>query len=173
MGLRGPAPTPSKVLEARGSWRANVNPAQPIAEPGRPTCPKTLSKPAKAIWRRLMPMLEKMGVLAKIDGGVIERYCVYFARWRECEEFIAKNGLTYTLKSEEQSQFVGRMKDGLLLVKFVEYPQVKESHRLDRALKQFEDRLGLSPSARSRLVATQQEDSHEPSGKGRFFKTVG
>jgi P27 family predicted phage terminase small subunit len=169
MGQRGPRPTPSHILKNRGSWRGNLNPNEPHPEPGKPSCPKHLSKPAKVVWRRITTMLDNMGVLAKTDGNLLERYCVYFVRWRDCEDFIAKNGVSYALKGEEGAQFVGRMSDGVLVVKFVEYPQLKESHRLDQALKQIEDRFGLSPSARSRVSALPGDDGIEDP-KAKFFR---
>ncbi len=153
MGTRGPAPTPSKILEARGSWRAGVNPREPRPERGAPVCPNHLGKEAKEVWRKIVKMLDTMGVLTKVDGGQIERYCVYFVRWRQCEEHIAKHGISYPLKSDDPTCFVGRLPDGEAVVGFVEYPQVRESHRLDKALKQIEAGFGLTPSARTRIAS--------------------
>ena len=66
MGTRGPPPTPTKILAMRGSWRAGRNPAEPRPEPGRPRCPKWLDTDAKAAWRRLVPQLDRMGVVTRI-----------------------------------------------------------------------------------------------------------
>lgn len=163
MGLRGPAPVPTSLLDARGSWRAKINPGEPKPERGKPTCPKSLNKAAREIWRRLTTMLDDLGLLTKIDGFQIERYCTYFVRWRECEAFIAKNGITYTLKADEATRYIGRLpNNGDFIAGFAEYPHVKESHRLDTALKQIEASFGLTPSARARLKAEPVQQEADP-----------
>jgi P27 family predicted phage terminase small subunit len=122
-----------------------------------------------------------MGVLSKIDWAQLERYCVYFIRWQECEVFIAKNGMTYPVKSDDPKRYVGKLaaKEGqtaVAVIGFEEYPQVKESHRLDKALKQIEASFGLTPSARTRLTVPDlvpADDAGGHGGKNRFFGTVG
>lgn len=177
MGARGPAPTPTGILKARGSWRANLNSNEPTPEMGKPACPKYFTKAQRATWKKLCAGLDNMGILATIDGNQLERYVVYYLRWRDCEAFLAKNGTTYPMKSNAASCYVGRIPGPAesipeFVVGFEEYPQVKESHRLDKALKQIEASFGLTPSARARLKApsAHQEDSD---GKGRFFSAVG
>lgn len=164
MGARGPAPTPRQVLADRGSWRAGKNPAEPRPPLGRPNCPSHLTAEQKQLWSRLCKLLNGMGVLSRIDGGQLERYAVYFVRWRECERFLATNGTTYAVKSDNPGQHVGKLpkanpKDpDAYVVGWKHYPQVAESHRLDRALKQIEANFGLTPSARTRIAAAEQAD---------------
>lgn len=160
MGRRGPPPTPTPILEARGSWRAKLNRDEPRPKPGAPPAPKGLTDPERKVWRALVRTLGDMGVLTTADGGVMERYCRFLVRWRACEEFVAKNGMTYPLKAGPGATggpptggFVGRLPDGTYIVGWAEFAQLRESHRLDKALKQIEDRLGLSPAARTRLTA--------------------
>lgn len=169
MGRRGPAPTPTEILGARGSWRAKQNRNEPKPTKGPPPCPRTLKGEAKKLWKPLVQLLESMGVLTVADGGQLERYCVYFARWRACEAHLAKHGLSYAVTKEVKKQGGEEAKEKeVSSVSYREFPEVKESHRLDKALRQAEDRFGLSPSARARL---QAEADEEPSlnGKGRFF----
>ena len=71
MGKRGPPPTPTNVLKRRGSWRGNRNPGEPRPEPGRPRCPSWLGDYAKAAWRHLVPMLDRMAVLTKVDCNAL------------------------------------------------------------------------------------------------------
>ena len=63
MGRRGPPPTPTPMLKLRGSWRADVNRAEPQPEMGKPKCPDWIDVYAKAAWKQLVPQLEQMGVL--------------------------------------------------------------------------------------------------------------
>lgn len=94
---------------------------------GAPDCPDWLDEEAKAAWGRLIPMLQAMGVLSRIDGGALARYCVYWSRWRKAEEFIQKNGDVYPIKDDS-----GRIKC------VMPFPQVAISHKLGALLGRLE-----------------------------------
>src|SRR5215468_3667791 len=96
MGRRGPAPTPTPILELRGSRLANRNRHEPKGPPGKPRCPDWLDDDAKTAWRKLVPELEMMGVLTRIDANALARYCRLWSRWRAAEEFIQKHGEVLT-----------------------------------------------------------------------------
>ncbi len=162
VGRRGPAPTPTKILETRGSWRAKIRSGEPRPEMGKPRCPKRLTKEQRAIWVRVCKLLDDMGILTIVDGQQLERYCVYYCRWRACEKFIDTNGMSYALKADDPTFFIGKLPDGTSIVRFLEYPQVKESHRLDVALKQIESQFGLTPAARARLTVGSGEETGDP-----------
>jgi P27 family predicted phage terminase small subunit len=85
----------------RGSWRANRNPDEPRPERGRPRCPKWLDDKAKETWAQLVPQLDRMGVLAKIDGNALARYCRLHSRWRAAEDFLQQQGDTYLAKDAD------------------------------------------------------------------------
>lgn len=165
MGQRGPAPTPTAQLALRGSWRAKLNRREPCPEPGSPACPRRLGTDEKKVWRSLCRILADMGLAAKSDGSMLERYCRFFVRWRACEDFIAKNGISYPLKADGEKPprtgYVGKLTTGEYVVSWVEFPQVRESHRLHKSLKDIEDRFGLSPSARTR-IQTLSESGPKP-----------
>lgn len=172
MGKRGPPPTPTAILKLRGSWRAGLNPDEPRPPRGKPRMPGHFTGELRSLWRRLTGQLDECGLLTQIDWAQLERWCVYFLRWRQCEQFLAANGTTYPVKNDDPSNYIGRIDDKskTAVVGFKEYPQVRESHRLDRALKQIEDRFGLTPSARARLRAAPAEAAEPAAGKSRFFR---
>jgi P27 family predicted phage terminase small subunit len=140
MGRRGPPPTPTKILEMRGSRRANKREGEPDPPAGRPRCPSWLDAEAKACWRQLVPDLEAMGILGRIDQKPLARYCQLWARWRRAEEFIQKHGEAYPLKDER-----GQVKC------LVQFPQVAIAHKLSLALSRIEAEYGMTPSARARI----------------------
>lgn len=154
MGARGPAPTPTPVLKARGSWRAELNRNEPRPPPGPPPCPKAFGPAERVVWRAVCKALRDMGLLTKADGGALARYVRFLIRWRACEDHIARFGLTQpVVTTDPDVARIGEWKrPGEHLVGWAEFPQVRESHRLDKALRGIEDRFGLSPSARSRLT---------------------
>lgn len=162
MGMRGPMPTPTAQLEARGSWRAKLNPSEPRPEPGKPKCPKEFSKAERAAWNGVCRVLADMDVLTIADGLMLERYVRYLVRWRACEAFIARaDSLTYPLivppdasGRPPKSGYIAQLPNNRgYVVDYIDIPQVRESHRLHKALKDAEDRLGLSPAARTRIRA--------------------
>jgi len=156
MGKRGPQPTPTATLKHRGSWRADTRGDEPKAD-GKPRQPAWLPPKAKAVWQQLIPRLEGMGVLAAVDRNALARYCMLFARWRECEEFIAEHGAV-------------RVKDGNV----TEWPQVARAGSLADKLLKLEQHFGMTPSARASLSVASNQPKDD-GNKSRFFepKVVG
>jgi P27 family predicted phage terminase small subunit len=164
MGARGPAPTPTAILDIRGSWRAKTRAGEPQPQRGAPTAPRSLSKIQKAVFRQVCRILEDMGLATTADGAQLERYAIYLVRWRACETFLAAKDAEHAAKghvvppgcypvwSDDADTYVSATTAGVCIVGFVEYPAVRESHRLDLALKQIEASFGLTPSARARLT---------------------
>lgn len=156
MGKRGPRPTPSNILKLRGSWRGAANQNEPQPRVGEPDYPEGLAEQAKSVWDQLVPLLSGMGVLTKIDGIALGRYCQYWVRWKECEAHVAKYGMTYPIKDKE-----GKIQG------MVEFPQVRRSQALSLTLSRLEAEFGMTPSARSRITVPESTD--KPTTKDRFF----
>lgn len=181
--------TPTKTLEKRGSWRAGLNPQEPKPDPSRPTCPAWLPPAAKAAWRELCPQLHAMGVLTRVDRHLLAVYCVTWAHWRECVEFIDRHGLAQPIYSESKKKDKPRE---LGTVK--RFPHSQMILALAEKLSKLGDSLGLSPAARSKMTArVPYREGEEPGphiaggeqkktakkkaatgskGKGRFFGTA-
>ncbi len=157
MGHRGGPPAPTNSLERRGSGRAGRNPGEPTPDRARPRCPTWLDACAKAAWKHLVPQLGRMGVLTKIDGNALARYCQLWSRWRKAEEFIRDHGDSYLAKDSE-----GKVK-GLKC-----YPQVRMANQLAEQLLRLESHFGMTPSARSRIEVPQQ-DAQDAQDKRRYL----
>ena len=160
MGKRGPRPTPSNILKLRGSSLATNKRAQSEVQgpDGTPDCPDWLDDNAKSHWAEIVPMLEGMGVLTRIDGVALSRYCRLWSRWRAAEAFIDKSGDVYTIRDE-----AGKARY------LQQFPQVAIAHRLALQLTKLEAEFGMTPSARSRIqLAPKVEDRR--SDKSRFFQ---
>src|SRR5947209_513230 len=71
MGQRGPAPTPTPILDARGSWRAKGRDGEVQLPVKAPTCPAFLPDEAKDEWKRQCALLPQMGVLAEVDRAAL------------------------------------------------------------------------------------------------------
>ena len=152
MGQRGPAPTPTATLEARGSWRAKTRKDEPVAE-GKPRCPEWLTGDAKKAWRKLMPALHQAGLAGEIDRHALARYCQLWARWCELEQFIAERGTVYPVKN----------KDGEA-VDMKEFPHVGRASKLADQLLKLEQQFGMTPAARAALAQPDKSSDEQSQG---------
>ncbi len=140
MGGKGPPKTPTNILKTRGSWRANTRKAEPTPAPGRPTRPAWLKGVAAKKWAELVPQLDDMGVLTKIDGTALSRYCALWARWRDAEDWIAENS--------DVVEWVD--KQGVPGARL--HPKARVASDLATHLHRLEAQFGLTPSARASLT---------------------
>ena len=175
MGRRGPKKTPKDVLEKRGSWRAKdvkkkrapkkravkKKPVQKISiikvgrneDPGaynRPAMPQYVTGVARKEWKRIVPILEQMGILAECDRTMLALYCKVFAEWREADELC--NSLLIKTKNKN----------------IIQHPALSIRTNAWERLKKICTEFGLSPSARTGLAVMPK--SSDTKGKGRFFE---
>ena len=144
MGKRGPAKTPTAILEKRGSWLAKTRTDEPQFEDGIPECPDWLRPEAKEAWERLIPRLAAVpGLLKAVDENALSRYCQTWAKWRECENFLAKHADTYTIKGRNDK-----------VTGVAQHPQVNTAIKLDAALFAMEKQFGMTASARAGLTVS-------------------
>lgn len=140
MGLRGPAPKPTvlEIAEGRPGKRA-INRREPQPAKRVPKMPIEVraDKAAKREWRRLVPMLDRLGVLTEVDGTALGMVCLDTSLLERSQADLREKGTT-----------VKGPKGGLLvnpLLKIIE----STSHRIWIGLREF----GLTPASRSRIVA--------------------
>lgn len=159
MGARGPKPTPTPILNMRGSWRgkAREKEGEPKPVAGRPKCPSWLDDDAKACWKSIVPLLESMGVLDKIGGKALTRYCRFWSRWKKAEEFIQKHGECYPIKDEH-----GKLRY------MQQFPQVSISNQLAQRLAGLEADFGMTPAARSRIRIEKKNDKPKTAAARHF-----
>ena len=95
MGARGPAPMPDNVRALNGNPGNKPDPVRVKAKPGAPNPPGWLNAEARAEWRRVVPELDRLGVLAKIDRAVLAAYCSAWSRSVETQRNLDEDGVTY------------------------------------------------------------------------------
>ena len=148
MGKRGPKPTPTATLKLRGSWRGDINKGEPIAEVALPQCPKDLDGIAKDCWDELAPMLVSMKVLTVADVKAFELLCVTFSNWKRSEAMLQKHGDVYPIRDANNQ------------VKYLQQsPYVSMSRNFGKAFKEMLCEFGLTPSARSRIVISNDNQT--------------
>ncbi len=148
MATRGrkPKPTAIKVLEGNpGKRKLNTAEIKP-AKTKMPECPDWLEDEAKAEWNRLCKNLFELGILTDLDVTTFASYCQAYARWREAEEFISQHGTIVKTPSGYWQQV----------------PQVSIAHQNQKIMMHAAAEFGLTPSARSRIIAgDQSKDSRD------------
>jgi P27 family predicted phage terminase small subunit len=102
---------------------------------GRPACPKCLSKEAKAKWRKLVPELDRLGLLTVVDGDALASYCQAWAEFQQATETLEREG-RYTQNAAGTT---------------TSHPAVLQQRTAWRALKDIGAQFGLNPAARGRL----------------------
>ncbi len=141
MGRRGPTPQPTALRIAKGNpSKRPLNKREPQPEKGRPRCPQWVDDYAKACWKQVVPELERLGVLTRIDGQALTNYCVAWSRWKQAEEFLQKHGSVIPIKDDN-----GKLRY------LQQVPQVAIARTLMQVLNRYQQDFGLTPSARTRI----------------------
>lgn len=140
MGIRGPAPTPTVIRKAEGNpGKRPFNGWEPQPRAIRPRMPKHLDVRAKKEWKRLCPMLERLGVLSEADGIALANLCNDYSILQQAQESLTKAGLL------TKTQRTGAIHQSPLLNIIA-----VTTDRVTRALREF----GLTPASRTRVSAT-------------------
>jgi len=147
MGLRGKRPTPTPILKLRGSQLIRKGIAkETLSVRGTPERTDWLDEDGQRVWDALVPMLDDLGILAKVDQSLVARYCDTFVWWLRLRALITKHGETYPLRDKN-----GEMRCLMPL------PQVGACLKLATQLTKMEAELGMTPSARSRIEIKPKE----------------
>jgi P27 family predicted phage terminase small subunit len=143
MGRRGPQPTPTKVLELRGSWLAKTRRGEPQPDAVIPDKPGWLEDDASVAWDRLTQQLHAIGLIAQIDENALARYCRLWQRWRQMERQIDIDGTVKVFKDD----------DGHIIAEDVSRAVAIAGNLADKLLK-LEHEFGMTASARAALGVT-------------------
>ena len=139
MGRRGPVP--AKVIGAE----KEVQVAAPKPKPVRPRCPKYLPAVARKEWRRVVPELERLGLLTCVDGAALEAYCLAYSDMVKAQETLEEEGLTFTT----DKGYVGQ------------HPAVAMKNKAMAALKSMAVEFGLTPAGRERMKVSSAQPEAE------------
>lgn len=147
---RGPGrrPLPTAVKKLRGNpGKRKPNPDEPLPASGVPEIPAGLSDVATAEWKAITPALERLGVLASIDGKALAAYCECYATWRQAAEEVAAKGIII-----EEPIVGGPIEDREVIgYKYKRNPAVTIANDAMKLMKSFLIEFGLTPASRSRL----------------------
>jgi P27 family predicted phage terminase small subunit len=138
MGMRGPIgkPTAIEIAEGRPGKRA-INHREPQPLVVTPKMPKYLDARAKAEWRRLCPILERMSVLTEADYLALGQLCQTVSRLEQAEVKLAQSGLLY---KSPRSNYV------------MASPLLSIVNTCNDQLTRWLTHFGLTPASRARMM---------------------
>jgi P27 family predicted phage terminase small subunit len=153
MGARGPRPTPKRILDNRGSWRAKTRKDEPTPAPGLPPCPDFLDDAARAEWSRISLELLALGLLTNIDRAALAAYCVAWSRWQAAETKINDLGIFVAVKRRHRKGAQGGM---------VVNPWLAVADRAMKQMREFAGEFGMTPATRTRAAAAKPSSGDKP-----------
>lgn len=154
MGARGPAPTPTPLRIIRGNPSHRPLPKnEPQPRDVAPRCPEHVKAIPEAHkeWKRLLPILRRMKILTEADGMLIANYCLVHADMLWNLEQVQK--LNAASKNKVSGVVIATKNGYLAPNQF--YLNVQNA--IERLLKLGKE-MGLSPSARTRIMASGKEE---------------
>lgn len=138
MGVRGIVPAPDNVRRLRGmkplTGPDGKKARRIVLAPKAPAPPRGLSRAAAAEWRRIVPELERAGVLAQVDRGILVAYCTAWAHMMEAEAML------------QDAAVVHEGRQGI-----VKHPAWQVYREANRTLVAAAGQLYLTPVARLRI----------------------
>lgn len=145
MGRR-PDPAAVKAAKAPVRSKRGRSPSQPelaldqVPE-ARLRVPAGIKGRAAEIWQKIAPKLRDVRLMAETDEHVIARYCRNYAKWEQLRDGLDRRGYTYDAVSTSGARL--RRLD----------PAFLAADRLERQLLAIEDRFGMNPAERQRIMA--------------------
>lgn len=145
MGKRGPKPTPTAVLEKRGSWRAVERDGEPVPDglDAPPDPPKGMTGRAAEVWRDSAARMVGIGTLTEEDLATFERYCRAYALWT---------------KKAEEADAADEITEGM----------TKALVNLDNQLRRLEAAFGKNPADRSAIKLPEKRRTNDPFQKPKL-----
>ena len=102
---------------------------------GQPEMPRGMSSGAQAEWKRVVPELLRLGMLADIDRAALEAYCETYAQHREAMQDLRLRGRILT--DDHGREYAS--------------PSLNAVKSLGSAMRAYFSQFGLTPAARARL----------------------
>ncbi len=162
--MRGRPPKPYNLQLIEGRRISKKKQHSPKPKKELPICPSWLSDKAKAEWRYIVPELDRLGLLTKIDRAALVTYCESFAQYRTAMEWIQKNGTHYPLwERDTKTKEIVRDAEGKPILRYMQQvPQVGIANKAFQNIKSCCMMFGLSPSDRGRISIPGKEEEEDP-----------
>lgn len=154
-----PKPTALKLVTGNPGKRS-LPKKEAIVALSEPTPPAFLCDDAKVEWGRVCSALFAAGLMTELDRAALSAYCAAYGRWAQAERAInqmaGKDGIHAAL--------LVRTKDG----NAIQNPLVGIANKARADVVRFAAEFGMTPSARTRVTATP-DDNEQENKAARYF----
>ncbi|MFE1095896.1 phage terminase small subunit P27 family [Streptomyces smyrnaeus] len=137
-------PAAIKELEGNPGKREIQN--EPTPPNGIPNPPEWLEGMALDEWHRLMPILEKMGVVTVADRDAVSAYCVSYETFVKATKELSSSGIV-----------VESYRGGI-----AKNPALQVQRDALEQMNKWGAKLGLTPADRARLAVAPTDDAGGP-----------
>lgn len=155
MGRRGPPPTPTRVLQLRGTYRpdrrSDAEP-QPTPVGAVPKAPAYLGPVGRREWKRVAAELHTLQLLTVVDLAALEGYCAAYQRAVEAEKAVKVAGRLI------------RTPQGFLQP----HPELAIAKQAWAEVRRFAGEFGMTPSARTRVRVPESPPAPAADPFGEF-----
>lgn len=136
-------PAALKLIEGRGngtdSGGRKVNTGPAFAR-SAPEVPGWLPSEAQAEWGRVVPELDRLGLLKSIDGAALTSYCLAWARLVEATLIVQAEGMVIQDDKQGKAQ---------------RHPALMTAEAASKELRAWATMFGLTPSAEQKLIGAK------------------
>ncbi len=151
MVKKGRKPLPNKLKVLRGNpGRRSLPEREPQPEQGAPKPPDWLDEDAQEEWQRVVPELDNIGLLTKVDGFVLEAYCCCYSGWKKAQGKVAVLGEIYAPARKKAPRYLQQN------------PYLSVALKYLSLARTFASELGLSPASRVGLTSPDKNDPDDP-----------
>lgn len=150
-------PTKMKILEGEPN-KKRINYKEPTPE-GKTTNPKFLNHWAKNEWKRIVPELDRLGLLTLIDRASLAAYCQSYGRWVQAENKLNKLIAEAEKDNKDPASafFVGNKYGGLS-----KNPLLTIINECLSQMHEYLTEFGMTPVSRSRITTQPDPDKVDP-----------
>jgi len=161
MATTGPKPKPTALKLVTGNPGKRALPKNEASLPlCEPTPPAFLCDDAKVEWGRVCSALYAAGLMTELDRAALAAYCAAYGRWAQAERAIN----TMAGKDGINAALLIKTKEG----NAIQNPLVGIANKARNDVVRFAAEFGMTPSARSRVSATPEENEKENKA-ARYF----
>lgn len=118
-----------------------LNEREPQLTVRLPSCPKFLSGPARAEYRRVGRLLVRMGIVTDVDRAALAGYAQAYARWMQAEEAMSQPDHAMITATESGYQQTS--------------PWLNIATQAQKQMLRYMVEFGMTPATRSRVQAAE------------------
>jgi len=148
---RGRKKTAPEILKMQGSYIKHPereNKLAPVANGEDPVMPVYFTDDEQQKWNELLEDMRKNGILSSDLREIMIAYCTAYGGWMKARRMVEKLGVVLVTKGEDGAEIKRN-------------PFSVELHKYREEMNKLLPELGLTPSARSKMVANLPPEEDE------------